>query len=163
MTTVTAQPKAVATGKDVLLPLFTAQKNSFAQRPPRSHAERIDALDALMRPCCALRTRWLNPANPTSATARPRKRGCPEVFPIIDEIRHAKRHLKSWMRPQRLMASFPYWPSSGRIIKQPLGVVGIIGAWNYQVLLSLSPLVSVLAAGNHAMIKPAEAAPPRLT
>ena len=37
--------------------------------------------------------------------------------------------------------------------------VGIIGAWNYPLLLSLSPLVSALAAGNHAMLKPSELAP----
>ena len=82
-----------------------------------------------------------------------------EIFPIVDEIRHTKRHLKGWMRPERVAANWQYWPSSGRIIKQPLGVVGIIGAWNYQILLSLSPLVCVLAAGNHAMIKPAGMAP----
>jgi coniferyl-aldehyde dehydrogenase len=159
MSTVTAQPNAVATGKDLLLPLFTAQKNSFAQRPPRSHAQRIDALDALMAAMLRFEGALVESCKSDFGNRAAQETRMLEIFPIVDEIRHAKRHLKSWMRPQRMMASFPYWPSSGRIIKQPLGVVGIIGAWNYQVLLSLSPLVSVLAAGNHAMIKPAEAAP----
>jgi len=44
-------------------------------------------------------------------------------------------------------------------VYQPLGVVGVIGAWNYPLLLSLSPVVSALAAGNHALLKPSELAP----
>jgi coniferyl-aldehyde dehydrogenase len=42
---------------------------------------------------------------------------------------------------------------------QPLGIVGVIGAWNYQLLLSLSPVVGALAAGNHVIVKPSEIMP----
>jgi coniferyl-aldehyde dehydrogenase len=63
------------------------------------------------------------------------------------------------MRPRPAAAGWQFMPGRARVIYQPLGVVGIIGAWNYPVLLSLSPLVSALAAGNHAMLKPSELAP----
>jgi coniferyl-aldehyde dehydrogenase len=56
----------------------------------------------------------------------------------------------------------PTWfllPARARVMYQPLGVVGVIGAWNYQVLLTLSPLVGAIAAGNHVMVKPSEVTP----
>ena len=82
-----------------------------------------------------------------------------EVFPLVDTIRHAIRHLPQWMRPRPASAGWQFLPGRARVVYQPLGVVGIIGAWNYPLLLSLSPLVSALAAGNHAMLKPSELAP----
>jgi coniferyl-aldehyde dehydrogenase len=41
----------------------------------------------------------------------------------------------------------------------PKGVVGILSPWNFPINLALSPLVSILAAGNRAFIKPSEATP----
>jgi aldehyde dehydrogenase (NAD+) len=41
----------------------------------------------------------------------------------------------------------------------PLGVVLIIGPWNYPLYLSLAPLVAAVAAGNCAVVKPSELAP----
>jgi coniferyl-aldehyde dehydrogenase len=42
---------------------------------------------------------------------------------------------------------------------QPKGVVGILGAWNYPLFLTIGPAVGAIAAGNHVMIKPSELAP----
>ncbi|MBC7314276.1 MAG: aldehyde dehydrogenase family protein, partial [Rhizobium sp.] len=50
-------------------------------------------------------------------------------------------------------------PGTGMILRQPLGVVGIIAPWNYPLNLMLSPLVGALAAGNRAMLKPSELTP----
>jgi coniferyl-aldehyde dehydrogenase len=82
-----------------------------------------------------------------------------EVFPVVDTIQHAIRHLPQWMRPRPAAAGWQFLPGRARVVYQPLGVVGVIGAWNYPLLLSLSPVVSALAAGNHAMLKPSELAP----
>jgi aldehyde dehydrogenase (NAD+) len=41
----------------------------------------------------------------------------------------------------------------------PLGVVLVIGPWNYPLYLSLAPLVAAVAAGNCAVVKPSELAP----
>lgn len=148
-----------ATSKEALKPLFTAQRNAFAQRPARSHAERRDALDALQAAILRYQRVLVDACIADFGNRAPQETRLMEIFPIVDEIRHSKRHLKRWMRPEWAMANWQYWPSTCRIIKQPLGVVGIIGAWNYPLLLTLSPLVSVLAAGNHAMIKPSHVAP----
>lgn len=45
------------------------------------------------------------------------------------------------------------------IRKEPLGVLCVIGSWNYPYLTVLCPLVSVIAAGNCAIIKPSELSP----
>jgi coniferyl-aldehyde dehydrogenase len=82
-----------------------------------------------------------------------------ELFPLYDQIRHARRHLKSWMRRRRVTSSWFLRPGRAFYQYQPLGVVGVIGAWNYQILLTLGPLVDAIAAGNHVMVKPSEITP----
>jgi coniferyl-aldehyde dehydrogenase len=82
-----------------------------------------------------------------------------EIFPVVDEIRYVKRKLRGWMQTRRASVNWQFLPSRAKIMYQPVGIVGVIGAWNYPVLLTLSPLVSALAAGNHVMVKPSEIAP----
>lgn len=82
-----------------------------------------------------------------------------DVMAVRSAVRHARGHLKRWMKPTRVATSFAFRPGSCRILSQPLGVVGIIGAWNYPLQLIVSPLVGVLAAGNRAMLKPSELTP----
>jgi len=76
-----------------------------------------------------------------------------ELFTCIDGIRHARRKLRKWMKPQKRHVSIMFATGSNRVIPQPKGVVGIISPWNYPLFLTISPLTSVLAAGNRAMIK----------
>ncbi len=52
-----------------------------------------------------------------------------------------------------------FWPARATVQYQPLGVAGILAAWNYPVFLSLGPMVGAIAAGNHVMLKPSELAP----
>lgn len=82
-----------------------------------------------------------------------------EFGPLLGELRHARSHLKRWMRPQRRRSAPEFAQLSNWVQYQPLGVVGIMVPWNYPVLLALGPLVDVLAAGNRAMIKPSELLP----
>src|SRR3569833_2274739 len=63
------------------------------------------------------------------------------------------------MRKKRISGSWFLMPSSAYIHYQPLGVVGIIGTWNYPLLLTLGPLVDAMAAGTHIIVKPSEATP----
>lgn len=84
-----------------------------------------------------------------------------EVVTTLREIRHCSKHVARWMRAERRRAGMPFNISGGwaEIHYQPLGVVGIIGPWNFPVNLCLSPLAGVLAAGNCAMLKPSELTP----
>ena len=82
-----------------------------------------------------------------------------ELFPFYDQIRHARKHLKGWMKRKKVSSSWFLLPSRAFVQYQPLGVVGVIGAWNYQLLLTLGPVIDALAAGNHVMVKPSEITP----
>ncbi len=78
---------------------------------------------------------------------------------VLGEIRFALKNLKSWMRPTRVSTPLACQPGKSRIEPQPLGVVLIIGAWNYPIGILLGPLVGAIGAGNTAILKPSEQAP----
>ncbi|WP_019501767.1 aldehyde dehydrogenase [Pseudanabaena sp. PCC 6802] len=82
-----------------------------------------------------------------------------EILMVLEEIEYALKHLKSWVRPQKVAASWTQLPATSYIYPEPLGVVLIIGPWNYPLQLTLSPLVNAIAAGNCAIVKPSEIAP----
>ncbi|WP_045557806.1 aldehyde dehydrogenase family protein [Streptomyces sp. FxanaA7] len=75
------------------------------------------------------------------------------------EALYARRHLRSWMKRKRQRMPLSQQPASGWVQYEPLGVVLVIGPWNYPVYLSLGPLVAAVAAGNCAVLKPSELAP----
>ncbi|KYC39198.1 aldehyde dehydrogenase [Scytonema hofmannii PCC 7110] len=77
----------------------------------------------------------------------------------IKEITRAIKHLKNWTKPQKAPVSLQFFPASAEIYPEPLGVVLIIGPWNYPFNLVVSPLIGAIAAGNCTIIKPSEIAP----
>jgi coniferyl-aldehyde dehydrogenase len=76
-----------------------------------------------------------------------------EVFGCVEGIRYTRKKLKKWMKPQRRHVAMTFATAKNRVIPQPKGLVGIISPWNYPLFLTVSPLTSVIAAGNRAMIK----------
>ena len=81
-----------------------------------------------------------------------------DVAGSIGALKHSKKHLRKWMRPEKRKVEFPLGllGSKARVEYQPKGVVGIISPWNFPVNLAFTPLANVFAAGNRAMIKPSE-------
>ena len=82
-----------------------------------------------------------------------------EIYPIVSEARHAMRHLKRWMKPKRVGTRLALFGSRSHIRYQPKGVVLVISPWNFPFNLTLSPLVSAVAAGNCVILKPSELTP----
>jgi len=82
-----------------------------------------------------------------------------ELSYVTSEISHCKKRLGRWMKPRRV--STPVFGQPGRswVQPEPLGVVLVMSAWNYPLQIALAPLVSAIAAGNCAVIKPSELAP----
>lgn len=81
-----------------------------------------------------------------------------EISLVQAEIQQALRHLKQWSKPRWVVPPLSHWPALGQVQPEPLGVVLILGAWNYPLQLALAPLVAALAAGNCAIVKPSELA-----
>ena len=82
-----------------------------------------------------------------------------EVAMVLAAIDHALPQLARWSRPERVAVGWRFWPARAHVMKQPLGVVGIIAPWNYPVQLALSPVVGALAAGCRVVLKPSELVP----
>lgn len=82
-----------------------------------------------------------------------------EIMPVLGEIRHAIKHLKAWMQPRKVTPTLMMLGTSAAIRYEPRGVCLIVAPWNYPVQLMLGPLVSAIAAGNSAMLKPSELTP----
>ncbi|HEX3808931.1 MAG TPA: coniferyl aldehyde dehydrogenase [Rhizomicrobium sp.] len=85
-----------------------------------------------------------------------------DVAGSIGPLKHAKAHLKSWMKREKRSVSpaiLGLFGAKAYVEYQPKGVVGVISPWNFPVNLTFTPLAGIFAAGNRAMIKPSEFTP----
>ncbi|KQM15636.1 aldehyde dehydrogenase [Plantibacter sp. Leaf171] len=82
-----------------------------------------------------------------------------EIGLLISELDHTLKHLKRWVKPRRVAVPLTLAPASASVVAEPVGVVLVIGPWNYPVQLSLGPMIGALAAGNAVLLKPSELAP----
>lgn len=82
-----------------------------------------------------------------------------EILPVLQGIRYQLKNLKRWMKPEKRKVNWLFQPAKNYIFYQPVGVVGIIVPWNYPLFLSLSPLITAIAAGNKVMLKLSEYTP----
>jgi coniferyl-aldehyde dehydrogenase len=138
---------------------FQAIRQAQRQSPAPTYRERMEHLGRLRD---ALRRHQEDVVAAVSRDFGHRSRHeslLAEVFVTVEAIKHARAHLKSWMKPSSRAVPFMLRPGKAEVIRQPLGLVGIISPWNYPAQLALSPLVGAVAAGNHVMIKPSEYTP----
>ena len=82
-----------------------------------------------------------------------------EIGFLLSDIQHTKKHLRQWMKAQKVSTPLLAQPARSTLQPEPLGTVFIIGAWNYPVQLTLAPYIAALAAGNCALLKPSELSP----
>src|SRR5579875_3884870 len=82
-----------------------------------------------------------------------------EIGFLVQELKHVRRHLAAWLRPQRADVPLLAMPARAATVLEPLGVALVIAPWNYPLMLALSPVVGALAAGNAVVVKPSELAP----
>ena len=82
-----------------------------------------------------------------------------EILLVKQEISLVKNKLRLWMRPKNINPPFYYFPSSSKILFEPLGCVLVLGPYNYPFLYIFKPLVNIFSAGNTALIKPSEKCP----
>jgi coniferyl-aldehyde dehydrogenase len=82
-----------------------------------------------------------------------------DLFVLRAAIGQLHKELPRWMKSRRVATPIYLLPARGYIQRQPLGVVGVIGPWNYPLQLNLGPAATALAAGNRVMLKPSELTP----
>lgn len=88
-----------------------------------------------------------------------------EVYATLESLKHAKKHVRRWMKPRKRKVPTPLALVGGkaRVEYQPKGVVGILGTWNFAINTTFSPLAGALAAGNRVMMKFSEVSPATAT
>lgn len=79
-----------------------------------------------------------------------------EILVLDKEIDHALAHLKEWIKEIPVDTPMLIGPAKSKIVHEPLGVILIMGSWNYPLYTIIAPLIHVIAAGNCAVIKPSE-------
>lgn len=78
---------------------------------------------------------------------------------FLTELKETIKYLSSWMDAEPVATNLLNLPSSSSILREPLGVVLVIGPWNYPFQLLFTPLMGAIAAGNTVVLKPSEFAP----
>ncbi|KAM3934022.1 aldehyde dehydrogenase family 3 member A2 isoform 2-T2 [Leptodactylus fuscus] len=81
-----------------------------------------------------------------------------EIMGLLAEIELTIDNLHTWAAPQHVKKNLTTLGDDVYINYEPLGVVLVIGAWNYPLVVLLQPVVGAIAAGNAVVIKPSEVA-----
>ncbi|MCT4543433.1 MAG: aldehyde dehydrogenase [Vallitalea sp.] len=76
-----------------------------------------------------------------------------ELGMALEEITYTIKHLSKWAKPKKRPTPLAHFKSSSKIYSEPYGVVLIMSPWNYPFLLTISPLIGAMAAGNCVVIK----------
>ncbi|SMD42086.1 aldehyde dehydrogenase (NAD+) [Aquiflexum balticum DSM 16537] len=138
--------------------VFSAQKNQSLKLRNSTSLLRISLLKKMLE--------WikLNQEDIRRAVHADFKKPYPEIdvseiYVVTNEINHAIKHLEGWMKPKKVPTPITMLGSSSSIQYEPKGTSLIIAPWNYPFNLALGPLVSAIAAGCTAIIKPSELTP----
>ena len=132
--------------------LLDVQRSDFLAAAPPSAAIRRDRIDRLIL-LLTENTDEFSAALHADFGNRPHGVNLlSEVAGILPDLTTSRKQLESWMRPRRIRsATLMGVPTV--VDNKPLGVVGIIGPWNFPISLVVQPAASAFAAGNRVMIK----------
>jgi len=139
--------------------VFIQQKESFSITPYPEYSARINDLKRLKQAIIIHKKALIEGLMADFGCRSEGDSKIGDIMPTLGCIDYTIKHLKSWIKPSRRHVSAMFKPGKAFVMYQPLGVIGIITPWNYPVFLSMSPLVTALAAGNRAMIKMSEFTP----
>jgi aldehyde dehydrogenase (NAD+) len=121
----------------------------------RERIEKLERLGIALR----IRQKEIEQAAAEDFGKPPEEVALSELFPVLHEIAHARRHLKKWMKPRRVPPTMAMLGTRAEVRCVPRGVCLIVSPWNYPFNLSFGPLVSAIAAGNTVILKPSELTP----
>jgi len=82
-----------------------------------------------------------------------------EIMPVLTELKHVRKHLKEWMKPEPVKVTISMLGTKSKIVKEPKGVTLVVSPWNYPFNLTFGPMIWAIAAGNTVVIKPSEMTP----
>ncbi|HVK74297.1 MAG TPA: coniferyl aldehyde dehydrogenase [Kofleriaceae bacterium] len=149
----TAQLRTFDTVANEAQRVFKLQREAYLRHPYPSYDERIANLRKLDRVLVENKDAIAEAINADFGHRSVEESLMAELLTTVDGIRDVTKRLRKWMAPEKRGVSILFATGANRVIPMPKGVVGIVSPWNYPLFLTMSPLTSVLAAGNRAMIK----------
>src|SRR5438309_2823954 len=149
----TAQLRRIDVAENEAQRVFALQRQAYLRHPYPSYDERRANLDKLERILVDNSTAIAEAISADFGHRAFEESMIAELFTSVDGLRDTRKRLRKWMRPQRRHVSVLFATASNRVIPQPKGVIGVVSPWNYPLFLTMSPLTSILAAGNRAMVK----------
>ncbi len=158
-TTGGAASSASSTSRAELERVFHAQRAAFEGERYPDHAIRWDRLRRLLELTTEHESAWVDAISRDFGHRSPQETRIAECYIVAAAIRQAMRSLALWMKPQRVPTPLHLMPAKAMLLRQPVGVVGVISPWNYPFQLALAPVAAALAAGNRVLLKPSELTP----
>jgi coniferyl-aldehyde dehydrogenase len=148
-----------AVGMDALRAILVRQRDAFMAEGPPSAAVRRNRIDRLLALVLDHADDFVD-AMRADFGSRPKPGTLfTEVLGMISVIEHTRSHVPQWMRATKLLRAARLVGLKAEVQPSPLGVVGIIGPWNYPLQLVVLPASAAFAAGNRVMIKMSEITP----
>ncbi len=117
--------------------LLNKQKKALRKSGTPDYKKRIDALKALKKGLTDHQDEWVAAVSADFGNRSAHETVLAEIFVVASEIDDAIKHLRTWMKPKIERAVWQYAPAITKIMYQPKGVIGVIGAWNYPIQLNL--------------------------
>ena len=139
--------------------LLDLQRAAYRANPIPDLATRLDWLDRVEAMLVAHADEFAAALDRDFGTRPETLSVATEIVGVMPELAHMRKHLGEWMKVKKLNPVTGRAAIAGRLRRDPLGVVGVIGAWNFPVQLTILPAATALAAGNRVVIRPSELTP----
>lgn len=136
--------------------MLDRQWRSFVAEGPPTAAVRRNRIDRLMALLLDNSDAFIDAMAADYGTRSKAASLFTEIIGITSVVEHTRSHVAQWMRPAKLMPAARLCGLRAEVQPTPLGVVGVIGPWNFPVNLVVLPASAAFAAGNRVMIKMSE-------
>lgn len=138
--------------------ILELQRRYFSSGKTKAYQYRLDALKALRKSLIHYEVE-INQALMDDLNKSPFKTYISEYGTSQQQLTHAIRHLKEWMKPIPRAVGINAFPGRAYDMFEPYGTTLIVSPWNYPITLTIVPLIGAIAAGNCCVIKPSELSP----
>jgi coniferyl-aldehyde dehydrogenase len=137
------------------------QRDAFAREGVVAWGTRVDRIDRCIALLVDHQQKIIQAINTDFGSRSRHVSLMVDIFTSVATLKHAKKNVKKWMKPQRRKAPMPInlFGAKAMVHYQPKGVIGLMTPWNVPINMIFSPLADILAAGNRCMIKPSEYTP----
>jgi aldehyde dehydrogenase (NAD+) len=138
--------------------MFASLRTAFDGNRTRSldwRAEQLTALERMMIEC----EQELMDALKSDLGKHPLEAWTTEISYVASDAVYCRKRLKRWSKKRRVHTPMLGRPGKSWLQPEPLGVVLVIGAWNYPLQLTLAGMAAAISAGNCVVVKPSELSP----